>query len=72
MLNEDACHRKVLLEKLTKMSYLFDMEQKLYTNINVFEEYMNLGYELCSEPIFGYYNDSEFLKRIKQYELQRI
>jgi len=70
MLNENACHRKVIVEKLTKMSYLFEVEQKIFKQIDVFREYVRLGNYY--EPINGYYNDSEFLKRIKQYELQRI
>jgi len=73
MLNENACHRTVLVEKLKKMSYLFEVEQKKYKNIDVFKEYM----ELCinGKTLFyeiGHYHDSEFLKRIKQYELQNI
>ena len=69
MLNENACHRKVLIERLKKMSYMFEIEQKEYKHIDVFEEYIGLGRQIT--PL-GYYNDFEFLKRIKQYELQRI
>jgi len=68
MLNEDVYHRKVLIEKLIKMSYMFEVEQKTFKHIDVFREYMGLGNYY--EPINGYYNDSEFIKRIKQYELQ--
>ena len=68
MLNENACHRKVLVERLIKMSYMFEVEQKNFKQIDVFREYMRLGNYY--EPINGYYNDSEFIKRIKQYEYE--
>lgn len=68
MLNENVCHRKVLIEKLTKMSYMFEVEEKIFKQIDVFKEYVRLGNYY--EPINGYYNDSEFIKRIKQYEYE--
>ena len=54
---DNVFHRKVLVEKLTKLSYIIKKEQKLYKTIDVKEEMLEL---LIWGDLPGIYIDDEF------------
>jgi hypothetical protein len=59
--NDNVLHKKVLIERLTKMSYLIEEQQKIYKNIDVKREIVSLS---GCEPMIGYYFDLEFLNSL--------
>jgi len=63
-MNGDTLRRKVLIERLKKMSYLTKQEQKLFPSIDVKAEFISLS---SFGPMQGCYFDSEYLIAIEEY-----